>query len=79
MYEFIEGVVVEKTPTHVVIQDGGLGYYINISLFTFSGIPDTGKTRIYIHQVVREDAHILYGFAGRNEREISGISFLLAG
>ncbi len=34
MYEFIEGVVVEKTPTHLVIQDGGLGYYINISLFT---------------------------------------------
>ncbi len=70
MYEFIEGAVIEKTPAHVVIQDGGVGYRINISLFTYSGLPDSGNARVYIHQVVREDAHILFGFAGRDEREI---------
>ncbi len=70
MYEFIEGVIVEKSPAHVVIQDGGIGYYINISLFTFPKLPASGITRIYIHQVVREDAQILFGFLTRDEREI---------
>ncbi len=70
MYEFIEGLVVEKTPAHVVIQDGGVGYHINISLYTYSGIPATGIARVYVHQVVREDAHILFGFGGKYEREI---------
>ncbi len=70
MYEFIEGAVIEKTPAHLILQDGGIGYHINISLFTYSGIPETGMVRVYIHQVVREDALILYGFAGRHERDM---------
>jgi len=69
MYEFIEGVIVEKTPAHLVLQDGGAGYFINISLYTYSGLPESGVVRVYIHQVIREDANILFGFLGRNERE----------
>ena len=70
MYEFIEGRIVDKTPAHIVMQEGGIGYFIHISLFTFTGLPETGSARIYIHQVIREDAHILFGFFTREEREI---------
>ena len=70
MFEFIEGRIVEKTPAHIVLQDGGIGYFIQISLFTYSGLPESGNSRIYIHQVIREDAHILFGFFTREEREI---------
>lgn len=70
MFEFIEGKIVEKTPAHLVLQEGGVGYYINISLFTFTGLPNEGIIRIFIHQVIREDANILFGFRTKEEREI---------
>ncbi len=70
MFEFIEGRIVEKTPANLVLQDGGVGYLINISLFTYSSLPDSGKVKIFIHQVIREDANILFGFGKREEREI---------
>ncbi len=70
MYEFIEGEIILKTPASVVIKDGGTGYFINISLHSFSSISDSSFLRLYIHQVVREDAHILYGFVSPEEREI---------
>jgi Holliday junction DNA helicase RuvA len=70
MFEFIEGRIVEKTPAFLILQDGGTGYYINISLFTYSGIAAEGVSRVYIHQVIREDANILYGFHTKQEREI---------
>jgi holliday junction DNA helicase RuvA len=69
MYDFIEGQLVEKSPTSIVIQEGGIGYFIHISLFTYSSLPEAGICRIYIHQVVREDALLLFGFSGREERE----------
>lgn len=70
MYEFIEGRVIEKTPAYLVLQEGGTGFYINISLFTYSSLPDEGNIRIYIHQVIREDANILFGFRSKEEREV---------
>ena len=70
MYEFIEGDFVEKSPAHLVVQAGPLGYHIHISVFTYSQISSQTAGRIYLHFVVREDAQILYGFAGREEREI---------
>ncbi|MFW5645031.1 MAG: Holliday junction branch migration protein RuvA, partial [Bacteroidota bacterium] len=70
MFEFIEGRIIEKTPAYLVLQNGGTGYYINISLFTFSGSPAEGEARLYIHQVIREDANILFGFHSKQEREI---------
>ena len=70
MFEFIEGNVVERTPAHIVVQDGGLGYFINISLFSYSSAPAEGKIRLYIHQLIREDANTLFGFMSLAEREI---------
>jgi Holliday junction DNA helicase RuvA len=70
MYEFIEGRIIDKTPANIILQDGGIAYNINISLHTYSTLPDTGSCRIYIHQVVREDAHILFGFFSKAERDI---------
>jgi Holliday junction DNA helicase RuvA len=70
MYEFIEGKIIEKTPAHVVLQAGGVGYFINISLFTYSGLQNLAEAKIFLHQVVREDAHILFGFLEREERNM---------
>jgi holliday junction DNA helicase RuvA len=71
MYDFFEGRVAEKNPAYAVIDIQGVGYLLNISLNTFSQIPDEGKNyRLYAHLVVKEDAHLLYGFSGRDEREL---------
>lgn len=70
MYDYIEGDVTEKTPTHAVLETGGIGYLVNISLNTYTGMGDLKRIRLYIHQVVREDALILFGFCERSEREI---------
>ena len=70
MYEYIEGEFVEKSPAHLIVQAGHLAYYIHISVFTYSQVSSQTSGRIYLHFVVREDAQILYGFGGREEREI---------
>jgi Holliday junction DNA helicase RuvA len=70
MYEYIEGDFVEKSPAHLIIQAGHMAYFIHISVFTYSQVSNQNSGRIYLHFVVREDAQILYGFAGREEREI---------
>ena len=55
---------------HLIVQAGHLGYYIHISVFTYSQVSQQTSGRIYLHYVVREDAQIFYGFGGREEREI---------
>ncbi len=70
MYEYIEGEFVEKSPAHLIVQAGHMAYYIHISVFTYSQVSSQTAGRIYLHFVVREDAQILYGFGGREEREI---------
>ena len=66
----IRGRMIEKHPDHVVIDCNGLGYHVNISLQTFSNIPDQENIKLFTHQVIREDAHIIYGFVTKTEREI---------
>jgi holliday junction DNA helicase RuvA len=70
MYEFLKGVIVEKTPVYLILDINNIGFYINISLNTYAELPESGTCTTFIHQVIREDAHILYGFASKNEREI---------
>ncbi|TNF44846.1 MAG: Holliday junction branch migration protein RuvA [Bacteroidetes bacterium] len=70
MYEFIRGIIVERNPAHIVIEAGGIGYFINISLNTYSKFNQKTEGQIYLHQVVREDAHVLYGFAEKSERDL---------
>ena len=70
MYEYISGLVAELAPTYAVIDAGGVGYYINISLQTYASIEGDKSARLYVHFVVREDAQLLYGFATKIEREL---------
>jgi holliday junction DNA helicase RuvA len=70
MYEYIEGALREKNPAGCVIETGGIGYFIQISLHTYSQIEQLAQVRLFLHQVVREDAHLLFGFFSRSEREM---------
>jgi len=70
MYEFIRGAVTDLNPASIVIDAGGVGYFINISLNTYSKVNGKKEAHLLIHQIVREDAHILYGFAEQREREL---------
>ena len=70
MYEYITGKVAEITPASAVIEAAGIGYFINISLQTYSEIERCETAKLYLHYIVREDAHILYGFATKAEREL---------
>ena len=70
MYEYITGTVTEITPAYAVIEAAGIGYFINISLQTYSEIENSQSAKLYLHYIVREDAHILYGFATKAEREL---------
>ena len=70
MYEYITGRVESLTPASVVVEAGGGGYFLNISIQTFSRIGSQTEVKLYTHFVVREDAQILYGFYDRAERDI---------
>ena len=70
MYEYISGKLTELAPTYAVVEVAGVGYYLNISLQTFSAIENQNDVRLYVHFVVREDAQLLYGFASKIEREL---------
>jgi Holliday junction DNA helicase RuvA len=70
MLEFIKGQVNEVTPAYVVIENLSTGYFINISLNTYSQISNQKECTLFIHEIVREDAYLLYGFADKKEREI---------
>jgi Holliday junction DNA helicase RuvA len=66
----IQGKIIEKTPTDLVIDCGGVGYQINISLHTYSLLPKTESVKLYTYMQVKEDAHTLFGFVEKSEREI---------
>jgi Holliday junction DNA helicase RuvA len=70
MYEYVKGPIAELTPAYVVIDCGGVGYNVNISLQTYSSFEGKKEILVYLHQVVREDAHLLFGFASKDEREL---------
>ncbi|MBX2968020.1 MAG: Holliday junction branch migration protein RuvA [Cyclobacteriaceae bacterium] len=70
MISFLKGRLVQKDPTHVVIDVNGVGYHVNISLQTFSGIKDQENAMIYTHLAIREDAHVLYGFSTEAEKRL---------
>ena len=70
MIHHINGRLVEKAPTHAIIEAGGVGYFINISLLTYSKLKDAEACMLYTHLSVKEDSHTLFGFAEKTEREI---------
>ena len=70
MIAHLQGKLVEKTPTDVVIDCGGVGYHVNISLHTYSLLPNVDFVKLYTHLQIKEDAHTLFGFVEKSEREI---------
>lgn len=68
MYDYIKGKLITKTATQLTVETGGIGYDISISLNTFTKIKDADEGKIFLHLAVREDAHVLYGFADMEER-----------
>ena len=70
MIAHIQGKLVEKTPIEVVIDCGGVGYQINISLHTYSLLPNSDQIKLFTYLQVKEDAHTLFGFVEKSEREI---------
>jgi holliday junction DNA helicase RuvA len=70
MYEYISGKITGLTPANLIIENAGMGYFVNISLNTYSILSGKSSFLLYLHQVVREDAHLLFGFADKAEREL---------
>ncbi len=79
MYEYIRGKVAEAAPTYAVIDVGGVGYHLQISLETFTAIEHADEAMLYTHYVVREDAQLLYGFATKVERELFRLLISVSG
>ena len=79
MITHLNGKLVEKTPTDVVIECGGVGYFVNISLHTYSKISSNENIKLYTHLQIKEDAHTLYGFVEKAEREIFRLLISVSG
>ena len=70
MYEYFIGKIIELNPAFLVIETSGIAYFVNISLNTYSKLNNLTECKIYVHQSIREDAHVLFGFFEKKEREI---------
>ena len=70
MIEYIQGEIAELSPAQLIMDCNGVGYCLHISLTTYSAFNGQQKAKIYVHEVFREDAHLLFGFATREEREL---------
>ncbi len=79
MIHHLKGQLIEKNPTYVVIDCNGVGYLVNISLHTFSQIPDSEAISLYTHLQVKEDDHTLYGFMQKSEREMFRLLISVSG
>jgi Holliday junction DNA helicase RuvA len=79
MIAHLQGKLVEKTPTDVVIYCGGVGYHDNNSLHTFSLLPYAENIRLFTYLQVKEDAHTLFGFAEKSERELFKLLLSVSG
>lgn len=79
MITHIRGKLIEKNPTEVIIDCNGVGYFINISLHTFSLIGDDELLQLYTHLQVKEDSHTLYGFVEKVERDIFRLLLSVSG
>lgn len=70
MIDYIKGKIAELTPAFIIIENQGTGYYVNISLSTFTKLEGKSEFKILIHEVIREDSHQLFGFADKQERDL---------
>jgi Holliday junction DNA helicase RuvA len=79
MITHLKGRLTEKHPTHVVIDCGGVGYFVNISLHTFSQLPSSENIQLFTHLQIKEDSHTLFGFMEASEREIFRLLLSVSG
>jgi Holliday junction DNA helicase RuvA len=79
MYEYIQGKLVEFNPVYAVVDTGGTGFILQITLNTFTKISGLQNCKLYVHQVIREDAHVLFGFADQEERELFRLLISVSG
>ncbi len=70
MIDYIKGEVAELTPTNVTVECNGIGYQLNISLNTYGAISQLSTTKLYVYESIRDDAHVLFGFKDKHEREL---------
>lgn len=70
MIDYIKGTIEELTPTYVVLETAGVGYGIHIALTTYSALDKQENAKLYLHEVIREDAHLLFGFMNKGERAL---------
>jgi holliday junction DNA helicase ruvA len=70
MIDYIKGKIVELSPAHAVVEVSDIGYHVNISLATYSELNGKDNTKIFVYEVIREDSHTLFGFFGRQERQL---------
>jgi Holliday junction DNA helicase RuvA len=79
MIAHLQGKLVEKSPTQIIIDCGGVGYHVNISLHTYSLLPSTDFIKVHTHLQIKEDAHTLFGFMEKSEREIFRLLLSVSG
>jgi len=79
MIHHLKGKLAEKNPTHIIVECGGVGYFVNISLHTFSKLADSENISIFTHLQVKEDSNTLFGFAEKSEREIFRLLLSVSG
>ena len=70
MFEYIKGTVASLKPSHIILEANLVGYMVHISLNTYTQLQGKESIKLYLHQVIREDAHVLYGFSTEAEREL---------
>ena len=70
MIEYIKGEITDLTPTYCVLETNGVGYMLNVSLVTYQELQGQSAARLYVYENIREDAHVLYGFWTKAEREL---------
>ncbi|MFZ0280096.1 MAG: Holliday junction branch migration protein RuvA [Bacteroidales bacterium] len=79
MIDYIKGKITELKPAFVIVENQGIGYFLSISLTTFSKLEGKSDVRMLVHEVIREDAHLLFGFAEKEEREIFRLLISVSG
>lgn len=79
MFDYIQGLTTEISPTYAVLDCGGVGFEINITLIDYPNIHLSDKTKLYIHESIREDAHILFGFLDKKSRELFRLLISVSG
>ena len=70
MIDYIKGEITELTPAYVVLETNGIGYFIHITLPTFSFLGEQTKAKLFVYEAIREDAYVLYGFRFQSERQL---------